>query len=72
MRNPFEHIPSSQLSALIDEWIKNKRNRRLLKDRFIDDLKIEKLADKYDLSVPRVQAILRESVGLLKSKEKQQ
>lgn len=68
MRNPFEHIPNSQLSALIDEWVKNKRNRKLLKERYIDGMGIEKLADKYRLSVPRVQTILRESASLLKSK----
>lgn len=66
MKNPFEHIPNSELTVLIDEWIKNERSRKLMKRRFIDGITVEKIAEEFRLSVTRTKAIITESVRLLK------
>lgn len=49
---------NSQISALIDEHIHNQRDRQILKDRLIDGLTYEKLAEKHDLSFQRVRTIV--------------
>jgi hypothetical protein len=55
--NRFENISNTQLSAIIDEWIKNERDRKLMKRRLIDGITIEKLAEEYDLSVKQAHRI---------------
>jgi len=56
--NRFTTISNSQLSALIDEWVKNQRNRKLLKRRFIDGITLDKLSDEYDITVDRIKQII--------------
>lgn len=70
MKNKFEHISNSHLSALIDEWIKNERNRKLMKRRLIDGITLEKIAEEFDISVTRTRQIIAETENLLKSAEK--
>lgn len=67
MKNPFEHIPNSELSLLIDEWIKNERNRKLMKRRFIDGITIERIAEEFDLSAERTRVIIKQSKNDLKN-----
>lgn len=67
MKNPFINMPNSELTVLIDEWIKNERNRKLMKRRFIDGITVEKIAEEFRLSVTRTKAIITESVRLLKT-----
>ena len=67
MKNPFINMPNSELTALIDEWIKNERNRKLMKRRFIDGITVEKIAEEFRLSVTRTKTIITESVRLLKT-----
>lgn len=67
MINPFEHIPSSQLSAIIDEWIKNERNRKLLKRRFVDGITYEKIAEEFDISTTSTRVTIKQSEKFLKS-----
>jgi hypothetical protein len=49
---------NSQISALIDEHIHSARDRQILKDRLIDGLTFEKLAEKHELSVQHAQRII--------------
>lgn len=72
MKNPFEHIPSSQLSVFIDEWIKNERNRKIMKRRLIDGITIERIAEEFDLSVEGTRAIIKKSKNYLKNAINQQ
>lgn len=67
MKNPFEHIPNSELSLLIDEWIKSERNRKLLKRRLIDGITIERIAEEFDLSAERTRVIIKQSKNDLKN-----
>lgn len=54
----YPEISCSQMAHLIDEWIPNERDRRILKRRMIDGICFEPLADEFDLSVRRVKAIV--------------
>lgn len=49
---------NSQISKLIDEYVHSQRDREILKDRFINGLCYEPLAEKYDLSVPQIKRII--------------
>ena len=49
---------NSQISELIDDYIHNARNRAILKDRLIDGLTYEKIAEIYDMSYQQVRTII--------------
>lgn len=49
---------NSQISELIDEHIHNQRDRMILKDRLINGLVYEVLAEKYYLSVNHTKNIV--------------
>lgn len=51
-------LSRSELEHLIDEWILNERDRRILKRRMIDGICYEPLAEEFDLSVQRVKTIV--------------
>lgn len=57
----YDDISNSELSAVIDEWIKGRnaeRNRAILKRRMIDGICYEPLAEEFNLSVKQVQNIV--------------
>lgn len=54
-------LPRSEISALIDEWILNERNREILKRRLCDGICFEPLAEKFGLSVTQVKNIVYRS-----------
>ena len=54
----FNNVSNSDLSKIIDDWIKNERNRKLLKRRLIDGVRLEPLAEEFELSVDRVKQII--------------
>lgn len=53
MKN-LPEISCSQMAHLIEEWIPNERDRRIMKRRMIDGICYEPLAEEFDLSVRRV------------------
>ena len=60
MKN-LENISNSELAMLIDEWVRGLhagRNREMLKDRLINGMLYEPLAEKYNLSVRATQNII--------------
>ena len=60
MKN-LENISNSELAMLIDEWVRGlhaERNREMLKDRLINGMLYEPLAEKYNLSVRATQNIV--------------
>lgn len=59
----FADVPNSELSACIDEWVKHERNRRIMKDKLIDGICYEKLAEKCDLSIRQVKNIVLKESG---------
>lgn len=48
----------SQLNLVIDEWIFNERNRKILKRRLLDGVTFEALAEEFDLSVQQTKNIV--------------
>lgn len=54
----FENISNSELTALIDEWIKSDRDRAILKRRLIDGVIFDSLAEEFELSTRHVQNIV--------------
>lgn len=55
------NISTSELEHLIDEWIFNERNRKILKRRLIDGICYEPLAEEFDLSVRQIKNIVYKS-----------
>lgn len=47
--------------CLIDDWIFNERDRKILKRRLLDGICFEPLAEEFDLSVRQVKAIVYKS-----------
>ena len=54
----MKEYSNSDLACLIDEYVHNERNRRILKRRFIDGVCFEPLAEEFDLSVRQVKNIV--------------
>lgn len=52
------NIPNSEVSQLIDEWIRSERDRAILKRRLIDGICYEPLAEEFDLSTTRIKKIV--------------
>lgn len=61
----YENISNSQISHLIDEWIKSERDRKILKRRLIDGICFEPLAEEFDLSVRQIKNIVYKSENIL-------
>ncbi len=61
----LEEISNTELSALIDEWVKGERNRAILKRRFIDCICYEPLAEEFKLSVTRIKSIVYKNGDIL-------
>ena len=54
----MDDYTNSAVSAAIDEYIHNERDRMVFKRRLIDGLTYERLAEEFDLSVRRVKMIV--------------
>ena len=52
-----EELSYSQISKLIDEWILNERNRKILKRRLLDGICHEPLTEEFNLSVRQIKNI---------------
>ena len=49
---------NSHITAIIDEYVHNERDRALLKRRLVDGVCFEPLAEEFDLSVRQVKNII--------------
>ena len=61
-------ISNSEIDYLIEQWIRNERDRAILKDRLINGMTFERLAEKHDMSVRQIQNIVYKSMDRLVSK----
>ena len=66
--NKFENISNTELSMIIDEWIRGERNRLLMKRRLIDCITLEKLGEEFSLSVQQVATIVSKSTKIISTK----
>lgn len=58
-KNPT--ISTSELSALIDEWIIKERDRAITKRRFCDGIIYAKIAEEFDMSERQIKRICYEN-----------
>ena len=65
MRYDFQNYSRSTISAAIDEWIFNERDRAILKRRLLDGICYEPLAEEFGLSVDRIKQIVYKSEAKL-------
>lgn len=56
-----DDLSYSQIEHLIDEWILNERNRKIIKRRLLDGICYEPLAEEFGLSVRQVKNIVYKS-----------
>lgn len=61
----IENISNSELSKLIDEWVKGERDRAIMKRRLIDCICFEPLAEEFDLSVSQTKNIVYKAEAVL-------
>ena len=50
---------------VIDEWIHSARDRKILKDRFINGLALEALAERHDMSASHIRRIIEDNKPIL-------
>lgn len=62
------NLSRSEIENLIDEWIFNERDRKILKRRLLDGILYEKLAEEFDLSIQHVKTIVYKTQDKLFSK----
>ena len=56
---------NTEMFKLIDEYIHNARDRRVMKDRLINGMGMEALAEKYNLSPSQTKRIVGKNQELL-------
>lgn len=66
--NRFTTISNTELSRIIDEWVKGERDRRIMKRRLIDCICYEPLAEEFDLSVQHIRSIVRKNTCIISKK----
>lgn len=54
-------ISVSKMSALIEEWIYNERNRAIMKRRFCDGIIYAQIAEEFDMSERQIKRICYEN-----------
>lgn len=54
----YDDLSNSELASFIEEWVRKERDREMLKDRLINGMMYEPLAEKYNLSVRATQNII--------------
>ena len=64
----FTTLSNMELSELIDNWVRGERDRKIMKRRLIDRIRIEPLAEEFELSVQWVQIIVSKNTKILSKK----
>lgn len=56
----IEHFdkPRSEWEHIIDEWVFNERDRKIIKRRLLDGILLEPLAEEFDMSVQQIKSIV--------------
>ena len=66
--NRFTNISNTELSQLIDEWVRGERDRAIMKRRLIDGICFEPLAEEFELSVTHTWKIVEKNLKILNKK----
>lgn len=54
----YDGVSNSAISECIDEWIRGERDRKIIKRRIIDGIKLEALAEEFEMSVCQIRRII--------------
>lgn len=54
----MKDLSRSEWSSLIDEWIFNERDRKILKRRLLDGITFEGLSEEFDMSVRQIKNVV--------------
>lgn len=54
----LDDLSRKEIEELIDQWIHNERNRKIMRRRLIDGVRFEQLAEEFELSVTQVKNIV--------------
>lgn len=60
----------SEWERIIDEWIFNERDRKILKRKLLDGITHERIAEEFDMSTRRIKAIVKKNTEILAKKIK--
>lgn len=60
--NPIPDLSRSEIEHLIEEWILNERDRRVVKRRLLDGICFEPLGEEFNLSTQSVKNIVYRSL----------
>lgn len=66
IKDSFNHLPSSEINRLIDEWIHDRRNREVLRLALLDNLTYEEISEEVSLSTQQVKSITIKGVNNMK------
>lgn len=66
--NRFTTLSNTELSQLIDEWIRGERDRAIMERRLIDGICFEPLAEEFELSVTHTWKIVEKNLKILNTK----
>lgn len=58
MDNELFNKSRSEWEHIIDEWIFNERDRKIIKRRLLDGILLEPLAEEFDMSVQQIKSII--------------
>ena len=59
MNEWVEQYTNSQIEDFIDEYVRSRRDRMIMRDRLVNGFRYEPLAEKYDISVSQVKRIVK-------------
>lgn len=68
MENELFDKPRSEWERLIDEWVFNERNRKIIKRRLLDGITLERVAEEFDMSVAQIKNIVNKGLSTISSK----
>lgn len=57
-----------EVEKLIDDWIFNERDRKILKRRLLDGICFEPLAEEFELSVTQIKSIVYKGLNKISRK----
>lgn len=66
MESELFRFPRSKWESLIDEYIFNERDRKILKRKLLDGITHERVAEEFDMSTRRIKVIVKEGTDILK------
>lgn len=64
----INNLSNDERNSLINNWIHSERDRNILRSRFIDGIKIETIAEDFDLSVRQINNILYDGKKTIEDK----